>query len=68
MDTPVTEIHYTGELRVRPYRRGTYIGEEHLEDVIERALGPRYSFGRGWRGHAVVTIRLFEPQKREGAD
>jgi hypothetical protein len=31
-------------------------------------LGPRYSFGRGWRGHAIVTIRLFEPQKREGAD
>jgi len=67
MESPVTEIDYTGELQVRPYRRGTYLGDEHLEEVIERALGPRYSFGKGWRGHAVVTIRLFEAQEDEGA-
>jgi hypothetical protein len=66
-ETPLTEIHYTGELQVRPYRRGTYLGEQHLEEVIERALGSRYSFGRGWRGHAVVTIRLFESQKDKSA-
>lgn len=67
MDTPVAEISYTGELQVRPYRRGTYLGEEHLEQVIERALGSRYSFGRGWRGQAVVTIRLFEARKDESS-
>jgi hypothetical protein len=67
MDTPVTEIRYTGDLHVRPYRRGTYLGEEHLEEVIERALGARYSFGRGWRGRAEVSIRLFDAQKRESA-
>jgi hypothetical protein len=67
METPVAEIHYTGELRVRPYRRGTFLGEEHLEEVIERALGPRYRFGTGWRGQAVVTIRLYEEQKEDSA-
>jgi hypothetical protein len=67
MDTPVTEISYNGDLQVRPYRRGTYLGEDHLEEVIERALGARYSFGRGWRGRAEVTIRLFEARKQESA-
>ncbi|NUR75051.1 MAG: hypothetical protein HOQ28_02040 [Thermoleophilia bacterium] len=67
MKTPLTEIRYTGELQVRPYRRGTYLGEEHLEEIIERALGSRYSFGRGWRGHADVTIRLFEAHQDESA-
>jgi hypothetical protein len=67
MDTPVAEIDYMGELQVRPYRRGTYLGEEHLEEVIEQALGQRYSFGRGWRGRAVVTIRLYEARKDESA-
>ena len=67
MDTPVTEIRYRGELHVRPYRRGTYLGEDHLEEVIERALGARYSFGRGWRGRAEVTIRLFDAPTHDSA-
>lgn len=60
MDEPVVEIRYSGELRVSAYRRGTYLGERHLEEVIEQALGTRYSFGEGWRGEAEITIRLFD--------
>jgi hypothetical protein len=67
MDEPVAEIRYSGELHVRPYRRGTYLGDRHLEELIERALGSRYSFGKGWRGEADVTIRLFRERKREDA-
>lgn len=67
MDAPVAEIRYSGELHVRPYRRGTYLGDRHLEEMIERALGSRYSFGRGWRGEAEVTIRLFDKHGRNAA-
>jgi len=67
MDTPIVEIRYSGELHVRPYRRGTYLGDRHLEEVIEQALGSRYSFGEGWRGEADVTIRLFDVREREDA-
>jgi len=67
MDKPVAEIHYSGELQVRPYRRGTYLGDRHLEELIERALGSRYSFGEGWRGEGEVTIRLFDEGERKHA-
>ena len=67
MDAPVAEIRYSGELQVRPYRRGTYLGGHQLEDVIERALGSRCSFGEGWRGQAEITIRLFDEREREDA-
>ena len=46
MNDPVAEIRYRGGVQVRPYRRGTYLGDTHLEQLIERALGDRYSFGR----------------------
>ena len=65
MDRPVAEIRYTGEVHVRPYRRGTYLGDSHLEEMLEHALGSRYSFGRGWRGEAEVTIRLFDEDERK---
>ena len=67
MDAPIAEIRYSGGVQVRPYRRGTYLGENHLEEMIERALGSRYSFGEGWRGEAEITIRLFDEREREDA-
>lgn len=67
MDEPVAEIRYSGPLQVRPYRRGTYLGDRHLEELIERALGPSYSFGGGWRGEAEITIRLFDERERRDA-
>lgn len=67
MATPVAEIRYSGELQVRPYRRGTYLGGHNLEEEIERALGSSYSFGEGWRGEAEITIRLFDLRQREDA-
>ena len=67
MDTAAVDIRYAGELQVRPYRRGTYLGGRHLEEMIEEALGPRYSFGRGWRGEAEITIRLWEPHEKDAA-
>ena len=67
MDKSVVEIRYSGELHVRPYRRGTYLGDRHLEEVIEHALGSRYSFDEGWRGEAEITIRLFDVREREDA-
>lgn len=67
MTTPVAEIRYSGQLQVRPYHRGTYLGDRHVEEVIESALGSRYSFGEGWRGSAEITIRLFDTRKREDA-
>jgi hypothetical protein len=60
MSERIGEIRYKGDARVRPYRRGTYLGDGHLEQLIERALGDRYSFGQGWRGFAVVSIELYE--------
>lgn len=69
MSDSIGEIHYSGEAHVRPFRRGTYLGNEHLEALIERAIGDRYSFGRGWEGFAVVSIVFHEsappPDKTE---
>jgi len=66
-DERVAEIRYTGKIHVRPFRRGTYLGDDHLETLIERALGDRYRFGEGWNGHAVVTIVLRERPPTEEA-
>lgn len=60
MIKPVAEIRYSGDAELRPYRRGTYLGRDHLETMIERALGSRYRFGAGWQGYAVVTISLYD--------
>jgi hypothetical protein len=60
MSEPVAEIRYSGEIHVRPYRRGTYLGDEHLEALIERTLGERYRYGEGWSGSAEVTIVLHD--------
>ncbi len=62
MSDPIAEIRYTGEAQVRSYRGGIYLGDTHLEQLIERTLGERYSFGQGWRGFAVVSIELYEEQ------
>jgi hypothetical protein len=67
MDARAVEIRYSGELEVRPYRRGTYLGGRHLEELIEQSLGQSYSYGQGWRGEAEVTIRLFDTREREDA-
>jgi hypothetical protein len=61
---PVAELRYEGDAEVRPYRRGTYLGGTYLEQLIERALGERYSFGRGWQGIAVVSIAFYEEAPR----
>jgi hypothetical protein len=64
---PAAEIRYRGDVEVRPFRRGTYLGREHLETMIEGALGSRYQFGGGWKGFAVVSILLYEgPPPGEG--
>jgi len=60
MGSTVAKIAYEGDIHVRPYHRGTYLGAEHLETLIEKALGERYSYGRGWDGHAVVSIEFRE--------
>jgi hypothetical protein len=64
---PVAELRYQGEISVQPYRRGTYLGATHLEELIERTLGRRYTFGRGWRGYAVLSVELFD-ERPEHAD
>lgn len=68
MAEPVAELRYRGAFQVRPYRRGTYLGGDHLEQLIEQALGPRYSYGQGWSGFAVVSIELYEQQPKGGGD
>ena len=60
MSDPVAEIQFSGTIHVRAYRRGVYLGEEHLETLIERALGDRYGYGSGWDGHAVVSIAFYD--------
>lgn len=65
VDEPVAEIRYTGRIQVRPYRRGTYLGDDHLDTLIERALRDRYRYGEGWEGHAEVTITLHERRPTE---
>ena len=68
MSEPVAEIRYTGEIHVRPYRRGTYLGDVHLETLVEETLGDRYRFGEGWDGFAIVSIELHErPQHSRAA-
>ncbi len=67
MSDPVGELNYKGDVHVRSYRRGIYLGGAHLEQLIERALGDRYSFGQGWRGYAVVSIELYEREADIGA-
>jgi hypothetical protein len=62
---PVAELRYEGEINVQPYRRGTYLGSMHLEELIERTLGERYSFGKGWRGYAVVRVEFYEDRPEE---
>lgn len=62
----VGELHYSGEIHVRPYRRGIFLADSHLEQLIERTLGDRYSFGQGWRGFALVSIKLYEQQPDVG--
>lgn len=64
----VGEIRHQGHVHVRPYRRGTYLDGDYLEQLIERALGKRYSFGQGWRGFGVVSIELYEQQPDDGGD
>jgi len=65
---PVADIVFSGDVEVRRYRRGTYLGRDHLEALIERALGPRYRFGEGWRGYGVVSIVLYDELPPEGAE
>ncbi|MGZ4352867.1 MAG: hypothetical protein ACXVZL_08525 [Gaiellaceae bacterium] len=60
MSEPVGEIRYEGPMAVRPYKRGTYLGDDYLELLIERALRDRYRFGEGWKGFAVVSIVLYD--------
>ena len=60
MSEPVAEIQYSGEMHVRPFRRGTYLGDELLEALIEETLGDRYRFGEGWHGIAIVSIQMHE--------
>jgi hypothetical protein len=68
MPDPVAELRYEWEITVQPYRRGTYLGGEHLEELIERTLARRYSYGGGWRGHVVVSIRFYDELAREGEE
>jgi len=63
-DDSVAEIRFSGDVEVRPFRRGTYLGNEHLETLIERALGSRYRFGVGWKGFGVVSISFYEEPPR----
>jgi hypothetical protein len=66
MAEPVAELRYEGRLAVRPYRRGTFLWLDHLEELIERALGGRYSYGKGWDGHGVVSISFYAGQPDPG--
>jgi hypothetical protein len=59
---PIAEITYRGDIQVRPYRRGTYLGGDHLETLVERALADRYSYGGGWHGYAVISIAFHDRQ------
>jgi len=65
MSEPIAEIRFDGELEVRPYRRGTYLGGRYIEELIEDALRGRASFGHGWRGRAVVSISFYEEPSRQ---
>lgn len=68
MSGPVAEIAFSGDVEVRRYRRGTHLGRDHLEALIERSLGPRYRFGEGWRGFGVVSIVLYDEPPPEHAE
>lgn len=67
MNEPVADIEFKGTLEARAFRRGTYLGRDHLDSLIEQALGKRYSFGAGWRGYASVSIRLYDRPPDEAA-
>jgi hypothetical protein len=60
VNEPVAEVRFEGDVQVRPFRRGTYLARDHLETLIERALGNRYRFGAGWSGFGIVSISLYE--------
>jgi hypothetical protein len=60
MSEPVGEIHFSGDVEVRAFRRGTYLAREQLDTLIERALAERYRFGEGWRGFGVISISLYD--------
>ena len=64
----VGKLVYEGDVHVRPYRRGTYLGIDHVETLIEKALGPRYSYGNGWDGHALVSIEFRETETGEPSE
>jgi hypothetical protein len=66
MADPVAQLRYEGPIQVQPYRRGTLLGRDHLQVLIEHALGSRSSFGEGWRGRAVVRIELYEDGSDHG--
>ena len=68
MSDPIGELSYSGEVDVRPFRRGTYLGADYLEDMVERALGARYSYGSGWRGVADVSIVFRERTPQEAGE
>jgi hypothetical protein len=68
MSEPVAKMRFRGDVRVRPFRRGTYLGHEHLETLIERALGDRYRFGEGWSGFGIVSITLYEQPPASDGD
>jgi hypothetical protein len=60
VNEPVAEIHFTGDVEVSAFRRGTYLARGHLDTLIERALGRHYRFGEGWSGFGVVSISLYD--------
>lgn len=64
MADPIAEVRYDGDLEVRPYRRGTYLGGRYLEELIEEALRGRLTYGHGWRGRAVVSIEFYEEPRQ----
>lgn len=50
---------YRGDPQVRPYRRGTYLGNDYFVALlVEQALDGRYRFSGGWKGFAEVSILL----------
>ena len=68
MSEPIADVRYRGEIQVRAFRHGTYLGRDHLETLVERALGSRYGFGQGWKGYGVVSISLYDEDPGGSAD
>ena len=63
---PAATIRFRGDVQVRPFRRGTYLGREHIDVLIERALGDHYHFGSGWTGFGVVSVALYDEDPANG--